>query len=158
MAEKTNYEINTRWLGERRSTSTEGKLEILVGYPPRFGKAEPAWTPEELMLSAFDLSLMSAFLEGCMRAGIRPPLTWEGRGKAEVTFSREEGRQVKSMVLIPRITMPRWEDMEPAQEVIKEATERFHIKPAVGFPLSVEPELIPGPNQGREGVSTPLRK
>jgi organic hydroperoxide reductase OsmC/OhrA len=150
-----SFEAAREWTGARRgpTQSYEGYARDFTitapGHPPLPGNAPPAfhgdgsgYNPEELLLAALMACHMLTYLGRCARSGVLV-VGYSDRGAA--TLGARDGRtQVVDVLLRPRVTVAKGQDVAKALAFHEAAARACFIANSVNFPVRHEPEVVEG--------------
>ena len=139
-SKRYTYRTSVRWSEQKKGViSSAGKPDIQVATPPEFKGHEGIWSPEDLLVAAVNVCVMSTFLAFAERAG----LTFNGyESDAEGTVELTEGKfQVTSVTLKPRITLPSGGDTGKAKELIQKAEVHCLISNSLKAHVTLEASI-----------------
>jgi len=150
-----HYALETEWLGNRGGGTVDyksyGREHVvraagkhdLEGSADRSFRGDPErWNPEELLLAALSQCHMLSYLHVAASHGIVvEKYTDAATGTMEQTHNG--GGHFTLATLRPRVTISAG-DLDLAQSLHAEASEKCFIAASVNFPVKHEPEVLRG--------------
>ncbi len=139
-SKRYTYHTAVQWADQKKGTmSSPGKPDVEVATPPEFKGHEGIWSPEDLLVSAVNVCVMSTFLAFAERAG----LAFTGyESEAEGTVELAEGKlQVTAVTIRPRVTLASGADGEKAKDLIHKAEANCLISNSLKTRVTIEPTI-----------------
>ncbi|MCS7252704.1 MAG: OsmC family protein [Armatimonadota bacterium] len=132
--------VNAKWIENKHySVSADGKPEIDVATPSRFGGRDDLWSPLDLLLASLNSCLLSTFVAMAERMNARFSC-YESKAIGEL--ERVEGAlRFTRMLIQPIITVNSDSDVEPVRRAIEAAGRYCPVARSLNAEVKVEPEI-----------------
>lgn len=141
MSEVHFYEINVRWIEQKKGLLTsDGLPNIEVATPPQFsGGHEGIWSPEHLFVSSVAVCIMTTFLAIAELSKLEF-ISYESRavGKLEKVENRF---LITEVVVEPVIKIKYEKDLERAGRIIQKAEANCLISNSIKSKVILKPEI-----------------
>jgi len=124
------YRTGVKWTGRRMGVaSSPGKPDVQVATPPEFKGHEGIWSPEDLLVAAVNVCLMTTFLAVAERAGLAlASYECEAEGRLEMV----EGKfQVTAITLRPQVIVEAGGDAGKVGELLAKAEANCFISNSI---------------------------
>lgn len=135
-----HYEANLDWTeGSQGNISAPSLPEIIGGPPPQFDGKDGVWSPEQLLLSAAGLCLMTTFLALAKKS----PLDLSAyQSRAQGTLDRtKEGLVFTDITLHVKITVPAG-NVERAEKLIETAKKYCIVSNSLKRPINLDASVV----------------
>lgn len=131
------YHSTVQWTEQRKGViSSQGKPDVQVATPPEFKGHEGIWSPEDLFVASVNICVMSTFLAVAERAALSfKQYESEAEGRLELVDGKF---QFTTIVLKPRISLNRGEDLDKAKELMTKAEANCLISNSIKTRVLVE--------------------
>jgi peroxiredoxin-like protein len=131
------YHCTVKWTEQRKGViSSQGKPDVQVATPPEFKGHEGIWSPEDLFVASVNICVMSTFLAVAERAALSfKQYESEAEGRLELVDGKF---QFTTIVLKPRISLNRGEDLDKAKELMTKAEANCLISNSIKTRVLVE--------------------
>lgn len=131
------YHSTVKWTEQRKGViSSQGKPDVQVATPPEFKGHEGIWSPEDLFVASVNICVMSTFLAVAERAALSfKQYESEAEGRLELVDGKF---QFTTIVLKPRISLNRGEDLDKAKELMTKAEANCLISNSIKTRVLVE--------------------
>ena len=138
-----NYEVNLKWLGERKGMVQSPVLNdtLEVATPPEFPKGMPGiWSPEHLFVASVSSCLMSTFLSVAENSRL---VFISFDCNAVGTIGQVEGGyKVTHITLKPVLVIPASQREDRALRVIEMAERLCMISNSISTEIHLEPSVV----------------
>lgn len=134
------FASEVRWKSGRRGVvCSAGKPDLEVSGPPEFKGAEGLWTPEDLFVAALNLCTMLTFVAFAGHKGLEFA---DYQSDAEGTLEFLEGKyRITEVSLYPHVTLKSPADIEPGQEIMRDAHAQCFIANSISAQVKVFPQF-----------------
>ena len=139
------YAAAIEWTGERRGRMTSPDLpDLEVAAPPEFQGHAGVWTPEHLFVAAVESCFMTTFLAIAELSKLEFA-AFEAHAVGLLEKVEGKGLQMTEVVLRPRLTLRREEDVERALRILDKAERNCLISNSVTSRVVLEPVVTAEP-------------
>lgn len=166
------YAIDLAWEGNtgegtasyaaygRQYRATMARKPALVGSADPAFRGDPArHNPEDLLVVSLSSCHMLSYLALCARRRIRV-LAYRDAARGRMVTTKDGGGHFDEVVLQPRVTIARGDDLEAARSLHHGAHETCFIASSVNFPVRVEAIVehgdAPAPATARQDLAVRL--
>lgn len=152
----STYPFSVRWEGGKQGVASapDGLPEMEVASPPEFGGPGGRWTPEHLFVGAATSCWLTTFLAIAELSKLEF-VAVEAAGEGFLERGDDRRFSITRIVLRPRVTVRREEDLDRALRIVRKAEESCLVARSMRTAIALEPVVTVGDAGARIAAAGP---